>query len=221
MKERILRLCKRMKKCSLEELSLIADDINEPVIELILMTLIAEKKLYKINDTYIFIKPPKQSVPDFFKYYSKSQIDLAIKCFCLKITAANMSMIANIGENVADRFYIYFRDLLYKKQFQVLQQYYNKKPQQCRYRIFFDKKVYFYIYKSNVYLADTPLGKNESNKFTKEEVKEFKIIYSYLTRVETHNKNRVYLYPRLAEGLWRRNRQFNELYSELKSLISS
>lgn len=54
MKERILRLCKRLDKFSFEEIATIADDINESVLELALIYLIDEKRLQK-KVTYIFI----------------------------------------------------------------------------------------------------------------------------------------------------------------------
>ena len=45
MKERILKLCKRLDKFSFDEISLIADDVNKSVLELILLTLESEKYL--------------------------------------------------------------------------------------------------------------------------------------------------------------------------------
>ena len=52
--------------------------------------------------------------------------------------------------------------------------------------------------------------------FTKSEEQKFKKVYSYLTRFTSHNSNKVDLPQKLAEGIWRRNKEFGELYSDLK-----
>ena len=45
MKERVLRLCRRLDKFTLDEISTIAEDIDEAVLELLLLTLVQEGKL--------------------------------------------------------------------------------------------------------------------------------------------------------------------------------
>ena len=56
----------------------------------------------------------------------------------------------------------------------------------------------------------------EEKAFTKPEIQEFKKVYSYLTRFTSHNSNKVDLLQKLAEGIWRRNKEFEELYFDLK-----
>lgn len=46
---------------------------------------------------------------------------------------------------------------------------------------------------------------------------EFSKIYCYLTRNLTHNQNAHNLNYKIAEILWRRNKNFNELYFDLKN----
>lgn len=52
MKERVLKLCRRLDKFTLDEISTIAEDIDESVLELLLLTLVQEGKLiFKDNIT--------------------------------------------------------------------------------------------------------------------------------------------------------------------------
>ena len=56
MKERILRLCKRLDKFSFEDILTIVEDINEATLELLLLALVNEKRLILKNDTYFYNK---------------------------------------------------------------------------------------------------------------------------------------------------------------------
>ena len=89
-------------------------------------------------------------------------------------------------------------------------------PQEGRYRIFFEKYVFFYVYNNKIFLSDSLLRGECEKKFTKSEIREFKIMYSYLSRIESHNGNEDYMYHRLAEYIWRRGREYKDLYTDLK-----
>ena len=56
MKDRILRLCRRLDKFTLDEISTIAEDVDEAVLELLLLTLVKEGKLTLRNDLYFYNK---------------------------------------------------------------------------------------------------------------------------------------------------------------------
>lgn len=56
MKERILKLSKRLNKFMLDEISLIAEDIEESVLIPILEELVQEQKLIKRGDLYLYNK---------------------------------------------------------------------------------------------------------------------------------------------------------------------
>ena len=45
-------------------------------------------------------------------------------------------------------------------------------------------------------------------------------MYNHLARVESHNVNKAYMYQRLAEYIWRRDKNYDELYSQLTKLIN-
>lgn len=82
--------------------------------------------------------------------------------------------------------------------------------------MFFDTEFHFYIYDNQVFVSENQLQSPDEKAFTKSEEQEFKKVYSYLTRFTSHNSNKVDLPQKLAEGIWRRNKEFKELYADLK-----
>ena len=82
MKDRILQLCKRLNKFTLDEIATISEFSADNMLPII-NELVAENKLIDENKTYIYQK--KQKVSDkysIFKYYPKTTINTIIKCFC-------------------------------------------------------------------------------------------------------------------------------------------
>ncbi len=188
--------------------------------------MVNEKRLIKNNDIYLYNKnktnnqnPSNQNLklPRFFQYHSKEEINLIIKCFCAEIPAEKVYQICTTGKNAVFNLYNYIRKFLFKTQFKQLNELYSKNPKQVRYRILFNQCVYMYVYNNKVFITDKVLHhKEEELQPTKTEVKEFKKICCYLSRIECHNKNEVNLYFKLAEALWRRNKSFEELFNDLK-----
>ncbi len=224
MKDRILRLCKRLDKFTLDEISTIAEDVDEAVLELLLLTFVQEGKLTLRNDLYFYIrKKVEVEKPSCFRSFSNTIIDLVIRCFCCEVTADKAHLIANIGESTTADLYDYFRKILYTRQYKSLSELYSKSPQKGRVRRFFDDMpAYFYIYNNNIYVVDKLFQTNNYEKnFSDSEIKEFKKIYCYLARIQSHNKNKVNLYYKLSEALWRRHKSFDELYLDLKNYLSS
>ena len=83
--------------------------------------------------------------------------------------------------------------------------------------MFYEKYAYFYVYDNRVFVSDKLLRATLEKKFSRNEIQEFKRMYCYLTRIESHNTNENYMYYRLAEYIWRRNQDFEELYYDLKN----
>ena len=216
MRERVLRLCRRLDKFTLDEISTIAEDINESVLELLLLTLVQEGKLTLRNGLYLYNKKQISKKPSILSFYPKQIIDTAIRCFCLSIPAYKVAKILDIGEDQSSKIYNIFRELIYEHQTKKLNFLYGKSPQQCRNRIFFNKKLSFYIYINQVFVSENPFQNPDEKAYTKSEEQEFKKVYSYLTRFTLHNSNKVNLPQKLAEGIWRRNKEFKELYFDLK-----
>ena len=85
MSDRILQLCKRLNKFTLDKIVTISE-IPEDKLLPVLNKLIIENKLSLENNIYSYKK--KQKVSDkysIFKYYPKATIDTIIKCFCVAI----------------------------------------------------------------------------------------------------------------------------------------
>ncbi len=216
MRERVLRLCRRLDKFTLDEISTITEDINESVLELLLLTLVQEGKLTLKNGLYLYNKKQISKKPSILSFYPKQIIDAAMRCFCLSIPAYKVAKILDIGEDQSSKIYNIFRELIYERQTKKLKSLYEKSPQQCRNRMFFDTEFHFYIYDNQVFVSEKSFQSPDEKAFTKSEEQEFKKVYSYLTRFTSHNSNKVDLPQKLAEGIWRRNKEFGELYADLK-----
>ena len=218
---RILRLCKRLDKFTFDDISIIADDIEESELELILSDLVEKCVLSLKNDLYFYIKKKEIKPISTLKYFPPQVIDLVIRCFCTNITSNDAQNLCIVRENAMTNLYNYFRELIYERQKNELMKLYAEKPQICRMRLFFEKyRAYFYIYYNKVYIVDKPLKGENEKPFSKAEIKEFKKIYCYLTRIHCHNKNKINIHHKLADALWRREKAFEKLYLYLKLNIS-
>ena len=216
MKERVLKLCRRLDKFTLDEISTIAEDIDESVLELLLLTLVQEGKLTFRNGLYFYNKQSFNKKYSILSYYPAKILDIVIRCFCLSIPAYKAKDVIGIAESSTMQLYYIFRELIYERQTNKLKSLYDKSPQQCRNRMFFDTEFHFYIYDNQVFVSENPFQSPNEKAFTKAEEQEFKKVYSYLTRFTSHNSNKVDLPQKLAEGIWRRNKEFEELYTDLK-----
>lgn len=216
MKERVLKLCRRLDKFTLDEISTIAEDIDESVLELLLLTLVQEGKLTFRNGLYFYNKQSFNKKYSILSYYPAKILDIVIRCFCLSIPAYKAKDIIAITESSTMQLYYIFRQLIYERQTKKLSFLYGKNPQQGRNRIFYDEEFSFYVYDNQVFVSENPFQNPDEKAYTKSEEQEFKKVYSYLTRFTSHNSNKVNLPQKLAEGIWRRNKEFKELYFDLK-----
>ena len=210
MKDRILKLCKRLKNCTLNDITQLMD-IEPSVLEVILLFLINENKIQEKDGIYSVIEefPAKNGIESknlklMFMYHSPETVDLIMRGFCAELPTIKVSYLTGVGDNCICDFYKIFRNLIYERQLNELVNHY------C-------KNAYFYNYNNKIFVTKKPLQAKRENNFTQEEEQEFKKIYCYLARIESHNQNEVYLYQRLAESIWRREKSFEELYSDLKN----
>ncbi len=220
MKDKILQLCKRLNKFTLDEIIIISE-IGADGLLPILNTIISENKLLYKNGVYSYLK--KQTVSDKYpilKYYPKATIDLVLKCFCETITTTKTSHILSMGEDQVQKIYTIFRKIIYKQQKKLLDGNYFKNPQNARRRMFFEKEVYLYIYNHQVFISETLLQSPDGKSLNTNDKAEFSKIYCYLARNLIHNQSKHNLEYKIAEILWRRNKKFNELYIDLKSQVS-
>ena len=217
MKDKILLLCKRLNKFTLDEISTISEFTPDKLLPII-NELISENKLLQENGVYFYIKTQSISAKySIFKYYPKMTIDLVLKCFCESISTTKVSHILSMGEDQVQKFYTIFRTLIYERQEKWLRDFYVQEPQNARRRKFFDQEVYLYIYNKQVFVSENLLQSPEDRPLNTNDKTEFSKIYCYLKRNLTHNQNAHNLNCKIAETFWRRNKNFNELYFDLKN----
>lgn len=195
MKDKILQLCRRLNKFSLENLEILSEIPKSNLLPL-LDEFVKEGKLITKDGEYIYCKQ-NHVIQNYIK----------------------TSNIVNIGEDQVQKFYTIFRTLIYQRQKRQLDSYYLKQPQKARHRKFFDTEVYLYFYFNQIFVSETLLKSKNDRMFSSKEKAEFTTIYCYLSRNLTHNTNANNLSYKIAETLWRRKRGFKDLYFDLKSLV--
>jgi hypothetical protein len=151
------------------------------------------------------------------EYRTPEEIEIIIKGFCLEIPPQKLCEIIGVKANCICRYYGVFRKMIYERQFKKLVKSFIENPKQGRYRMFYEKYAFFYVYQNQVFVCDRLLRASLEKNFTKPEIREFKNMYCYLSRVESHNTNENYMYYRLAEYIWRRCREYPYLYRDLKT----
>lgn len=223
MTDKIQKLCKRLNRFTLEEIALIAE-LEEAEMEILLQNLIKENLLIKHDNNYIYNDVQKEvklkkRLPLMFEYHSPETIDMMIKCFCAEIPASKTSLIIKPQENCISNFNLFFRKILYEKQKEELLKKFSKNPQVPRNRMFFDKEFYFYSYNNFIYVSDELLPCSTTKSFSNQEEKEFKILYSFLTRRLNHNTQKYHPNLYIAEQIWRHKKCFETLKRELYEIL--
>ena len=225
MKERILRLCKRLDKFSFDEISTIADDIDESVLALLLLTLIQEKKLVKQNDNYLYNKDTctknrLAKLPQFFQHHSKHEIDLIIKGLCADGEVLKMIHLLGVSNKVINNFYQYFRTVIYEEQMKELSICFEKLPKIAQERIYMNTKVYLYLYKNKLFVSEKYLTSKNARKHATEERIEIKKLYLQGYRKVLSRSYAYKFYLHLAEELWKYGKGFDVKYKIMNKLLN-
>ena len=225
MKDRILRLCKRLNKFTLDEISTIADDVEGSVLELLLITFVQEGKLTLRNDLYFYNKEFSKNnirvkLPQFFQHHSKQEIDYIIKGFCADVEVLKMIDLFGYSKHVMNNFYQYFRTIIYEQQKNELLKYFDKQPKIAQERVYMNTKVYLYLYNHTLYVSDKYLISKDACKHTNDERLEIKNIYlrSYRKVLSRSFAHRFHLH--LAEELWKWGKEFDDKYKILNCLLN-
>lgn len=220
MKDKILRLCKRLNKFSLDEIVTITE-LEQEDVKYIIDELVSENKLIENDGQYKYneILTIKQT-PSIFQYYNSNIINLVIRCFCLDIPSYKTKFLVQIGEDQARKFYDIFRRLIYERQKSVLDNFYTINPQNARHRRFFEREVFLYFYDNQIFISKELLKSKRGETLNRKIKAKFTTVYCYLVRNLTHNKNSHNLEDKIAETLWRRNKDYNILYEDLTNLIN-
>lgn len=225
MNDQLLRTCKRLNKFTLEELEIITET-DKSALKPVLEEFITSEKLIFRNELYFYnnektTEKAMLKLPLLFQYNTQENIELILKAFCADIPSTKTESLIGLNCNVVCKFNKFFRKSIYEKQKSELEKYFNKDPQISRSRVFFGKTMYFYFYNNRLYISEKLLRAPDSKNFKKQQIQEFKKIYSFLTRVTSHNSNETNLPHNLAEMIWRRNKSFEQLLSELKELLNA
>lgn len=227
MEGTILKLCKRLKRCTLEDIVQFTE-LETEEIQTVLYYLLDNNKIIENNGVYSVVpnynnqnRKTEKNFNLMLPHHSPEDIEVVIKGFCLDVPPQKLAILINSGKDCVCNFYQIFRRKIYEYQHKKLLNYYFKKPQLTRIGTFFGKCAYFYFYNNCVYVTERPLRANFEKSLTKTEICEYKKVYSFLKRVESHNINENYMYHRLAEGIWRRNKSFEEMYLDMKNLLFS
>ena len=226
MKERILRLCKRLDKFTFEEVLEITENIEEQDLKNIFDNLISENKLIHMNGIYFYNKQLVKTkqinmYPLFFQFHNKTEIEYILKGFCANIEVLKIKDFLGISKNVVDKFYNYFRTQIYEKQKQELLKYYDKNPKIGLERKFMSAKIYLYLYNGNLFVSDKNLC-TKNNEIKHSESERLKVKNSYLRSFrKVQNRTFAYkFYLHLAEEVWRYGKDFKKLYVDLTNIIN-
>lgn len=109
MKERILRLCKRLDKFSLDEIEMVSELESEELMP-ILSELKRENKLIQKGNSYFYNKVSATkrtfgNLPLCFQFHSKEEIDYILKGFCCDIEVLKMIDLFGLTKHTLDKFY--------------------------------------------------------------------------------------------------------------------
>lgn len=206
MKNKVLKLCKRLNKITIEEILPILMATEGEVIPFI-KELQAEGLLEDRGDgVYFYKEKPKQRIPVFVEVRTREELNLIIRCFCCGLTTTETGFVSNLSVESIGNLFRYFRKSIYEEHLKRLIELYDKKPQIARMRKYFDKPVYYYHYDNKTWVVSKPFitTKNEKS-MNKKAVAEFKINCSRIARRLFLNQRANYLEHHIAEIIWRLN----------------
>ena len=202
MKDKILKLAKRLDKFAVEDIEpvLNCEGVND-----ILHKLVADGLLDFEDDIYFYKEPIKHSPLSFcFKFHSQEKIEMITKCFCAGVKSKQASFLLDVADATVQNFYKHFRQMIFERQLNALKTHFERKPKIPKMRKFYDIPVYFYLYDGELFVVDKPLKtKRKKLPHTKQESLRIKVLYSRLRRSINHSKMKQNLAQHVAEHVWK------------------
>ncbi|MCI1272855.1 MAG: hypothetical protein LKG27_00265 [Clostridiaceae bacterium] len=219
MRNKILKLAKRLDKFTLEDIEPI---LNIDNMQEILDNLIKEKSLQFQSGFYFYIKKEskKSDLPLFFQFHTKEEIDMIIKCFCAGVATDKGAFLIGISDGPLQKFNMYFREIIYEKQLQELKEYFAKNLKAPKVRTFYEIPVYFYFYDDKLFVTGKKFKAKDLKEHTKEEKLKIKVLYSRLRRSINHSNMKKLLTYHVAEHIWKYGKDFEQLRDEIYSLLN-
>lgn len=134
MKDKVLKLCRRLKNCTLDDLVSFLDT-DSAIIETVLLYL-GQEELININNDIITVNfelKKKSNIEQknlslMREFISDDKFEIIMKSFCLLIPPQKTNILINTGKNSVCNYYAIFRDMIYKKQLKKLLNLFFKKP---------------------------------------------------------------------------------------------
>ena len=209
MKDKILKLAKRLETFRLEDI----ESIMGEGIEDALQELVEDRQLNLVGETYSYKAEQNLPLPFCFKFHSQEKIEMITKCFCAGVKSKQASFLLDIGDATMQNFYKHFRQMIFEQQLNALKTHFEQKPKIAKMRRFYDIPVYFYLYDKELFVVDKPLKtKRKKLPHTKEESLRIKVLYSRLRRSINHSKMKQNLAQHIAEHIWRYEKSFLTIY---------
>lgn len=214
MKDKILKLAKRLDKFRLEDIEGI---LGENGVEVILRELVADGRLDLVGEIYSYREPIKHlPLPFCFKFHSQEKIEMITECFCAGVKSKQASFLLDIADATVQNFYKHFRQMIFERQLNALKTHFEREPRIPKMRRFYDIPVYFYLYDDDLFVVDKPLKtKRKKLPHTKEESLRIKVFYSRLRRSINHSQMKQNLAQHVAEHIWRYGNLFEYLINQI------
>ncbi len=224
MKDKILKLSKRLKNFSLSEIAVVLE-AEENVIKPILDEMLTDEKLILNGTNYsynkkIASKGTISELPLFFHFHSPEIVDLILKGFCSDIPVNQMCNLVGLHKNVTGKFYIYFRKLIYNHQKKELERSFTLRPMQGKERKWFNANAFLYIYNNKLFVSDKILKSVNCSKYSEVERLEIKNQYLRCFRKVQNNSYKHKFHLHIAEEIWKYGKIFQKRYEALKTLIN-
>ncbi len=224
MKDKILKLSKRLKNFSLSEIAVVLE-VEENVIKPILDEMLTDEKLILNGTNYsynkkIASKGTISKLPLFFHFHSPEIVDLILKGFCEDITVNSISHLLGINKGAICKFYNYFRQEIYNYQKSELEIFFKSAPRIGRERNWFGTTVFLYVYNNRLFVSDKVLKSTECITYKESERLEIKKQYLRSFRKVQNNSYKHNFHLHIAEEIWKYGKIFQKRYEALKTLIN-
>lgn len=212
MKNKILKLAKRLETFSLEDV----ESIMGEGIENVLQELVKDGYLNLVGGIYSYKTERNLPLPFCFKFHSQEKIEMITNCFCAGVKSKQASFLLDIGDATMQNFYKHFRQMIYERQLNALKTHFEQKSKITKMRSFYDIPAYFYLYDGKLFVTDKPLKtKQKKLPHTKEESLRIKVLYSRLRRSINHSQMKQNLAQHVAEHIWRYGKSNIQLFIKL------
>ncbi len=217
MKNKILKLAKRLETFKLEDI----ESITGEGIEDILQELAEGGRLNLVGEIYSYKAELNLPLPFCFKFHSQEKIEMITKCFCAGVKSKQASFLLDIADATVQNFYKHFRQMIFERQLNALKTHFEREPRIPKMRRFYDIPVYFYLYDDDLFVVDKPLKtKRKKLPHTKEESLRIKVFYSRLRRSINHSQMKQNLAQHVTEHMFKYDKSYNDICLQLISSMN-